>query len=122
MTLEVFVYSLLGRLPTLLVWMTGLVLCALRFSTDGRRCTLVAAGLILFLVVRLVGPFLQAFILNTVLEDQLPFGVRVIFGNLIYSLPHACGFALLIWAAVGSGGRQAVEADSATPSSATPSA
>lgn len=127
MTLEVFVFSLLGSFPVLLVWLIGLVACAFRYSTEGRRRVLAGAGLSLFLLVRLTIPFVQDFILNTVLEDAfredgLPFSARVFLGNLIRSLPYACGFALLIWAAVGPVASKPVEAGPAAASEATPSA
>lgn len=127
MTLEVFVFSLLGSFPVLLVWMIGLVACVFRNSIEVRRRVLVGAGLSLFFFVRLTIPFVQDFILNTVLEDVfredgLPFSARVFLGNLIVSLPYACGFLLLIWAAVGPVARKPVEAGAAGASEATPSA
>jgi hypothetical protein len=127
MTLEVFVFSLLGSFPSLLVWMIGLVACVFRYSTEGRRCVLAGAALSLFLLLQVTIFFVQDFILNTVLEgafreDGLSFGARVFLGNLIVSLPYACGYALLIWAAVGPVAKNPVEAGPAAASEATLSA
>ena len=127
MTLEVFVFSLLGSFPSLLVWITGLVACVFRYSTEGRRCVLAGAGLSLFLLLQVTIFFVQDFILNTVLEGEfgeggLPFSARVFLGNLIVSLPYACGYALLIWAAVGPVAGKPAEAGPAATSDPAPSA
>ena len=105
MTLDVFLYTLLGNTPVLLVWMLGIVLSIVRYPQNPSRCLWAGGALILCFCFRLGLPFLQPLILNSLLADQLPFNLRIVVGNFISSFPFAFAYGLLIWAAVGPSGR-----------------
>lgn len=121
MDLENYVFSLIGSLPTMLVWLAGAVGCVVFAGRNPRGCMLAGAGLTLFVAARIAMPFMTSWIFSSL--NNVPWFLeirwRVLVNSLVYSIPTALAFGLLL-AAVFFGNPQSVTFPTRSTPASTP--
>ena len=94
-----FLYTWLGSIPVLLVWIVGVILCLRNAGRDSRAAVLVGSAIMIMVFGRFILPFaVQAIVIGF---QKVSLELNIFVSSFIYSLPTAVAWGLMFAAVFG---------------------
>ena len=101
MDVEIHAYRLIGSLPVFAVWLVGCILCATRYRRQPTACALTAAALAIAAATRIVLPVISTWVFMHLFQDVSRIHWRVLVDSIVFSIPQAIEWGLLLWVIFG---------------------
>lgn len=95
------IWSFVGSMPLIIVWIVGIVLCIVRASQQAMACILAGIAIVIAIGSRFILPLIMRFVHSTILHDAGS-GTHAFVSSFVYGLATAAAWGLLLWAIFGT--------------------
>lgn len=94
---EIYAYRLVGGLPVFVVMLVAAALCVKCWGTERRTAVLLGTAVLFLLAARVVAPLVSTWAFQHFFQDLHVLEWRIILDGLIFSVPDAIAWGVLLW-------------------------